>query len=236
MFGEIWKGINLNYLTDAHQDLIKAYPCEVKFEQYYLDVNFGDLSEGSLEESNTIRYDRYGYKTNDNNYSINNEYKDGKIIKRTWNRGGETVYVHRYDYDTAKGTITLTKYNQWGLDDVFVYSITGGRLVLKKKSDGSIAQKFNQSGLIEWEADPYTDHRTNTYSKGLLKRVQRSHKSSPNKVYSGYEVDSHGNWTRRILSNEDGNTPIQGSLFEDKIGNGYNRIQKREITYLNTPK
>ncbi len=42
-FGGIRKGINLNYLTEAHQDLIKAYPCEAKFEQYYLDVNYVDL-------------------------------------------------------------------------------------------------------------------------------------------------------------------------------------------------
>lgn len=234
--GGVWKGINLDFLTDAHQDLVKNYPCEVRFEQYYLNDNFGNLSEGALEEKKTICYDKYGYKSKDGDYSIKNEYQDGKILKRTWTRYGEIERVQRYDYDTAKGTITLTKYNQWGLDDVFIYSMMGGKLVLKKKSDGSIIQKFNSSGLIEWEADPYKDHKTSTYAKSLLKRVQRSHSSTPNKVYSGYITDSHGNWTRRIISNEDDSTPLQGSLYEDKVGKSYNRIQKRQITYLNATK
>ncbi len=234
--GGVWKGINLDYLTDAHQDLVKGYPCEVRFEQFYLNDNFGDPSEGALEEKETLCYDKYGYKSKDGDYSIKNEYQDGKILKRTWTKNGATVRVHHYDYDTNKGTITLTKYSQWGLDDVYVYSMTGGKLMLKKKSDGSIIQKFNSSGLIEWEADPYNDHKTNTYVKGLLKRVQRGHSSTPNKVYSGYMTDSHRNWTRRIISNEDNSTPLQGNLYEDKVGQSYNRIQKRQITYLNPTK
>mgnify|MGYP000049201919 FL=1 len=228
--GVVWKGINLDYLTDAYQELVKGYPCEIKFEQYYLNVNFGDLTQGSLEEQNSIRYDEFGYKTKDGDASIKNEYQDGKIIKRTWTRYGENFRVRRYEYDAAKRKITMTEYNQWGLDDIYVYSMVGGKLLLKR-NNGSIVQKFNTSGHNEWISDPYNDHITKTYEKGLLRKVSRSHKSTPNSVYSGYEIDSHGNWTRRILSKKEGEITIRGGIFDDMVVEGWNRIQKRHIIY-----
>lgn len=228
--GVVWKGINLDYLTDAYQELVKGYPCEIKFEQYYLNVNFGDLTQGSLEEQSSIRYDEFGYKTKDGDASIKNEYRDGKIIKRTWTRYGEIFRVRRYEYDAAKCKITMTEYNQWGLDDIYVYSMVGGKLVLKR-NNGSIVQKFNTSGHNEWISDPYNDHITKAYEKGLLRKVSRSHKSTPNSVYSGYEIDSHGNWTRRILSKKEGVITIRGGIFDDMVVEGWNRIQKRHIIY-----
>ena len=216
--GEIWKGVNLEFITDAHQDLVKNVPCVVNIKNYEATSSFGEISEGKILEDKIISYDEHGYIDRDGSSTYENEYSNRRITKRTIRENGVIKKVMKYTYES--NAVKIVEYDASGhVDSEYCFLIVDGVLCEGiEKGMSSTMIKYNKMGLpTNAIVNTFVTVETATsYENGLpVKETVNGMGKTRIISYSSYEKDQNGNWIKRVKTTTDKNSSTTGGIIMD---------------------